>query len=266
MGWPAIKSPSLSRPPTSFGCPIEPLEAYKGILDLDQIYALQVGASDGRYVADLVTNPAGFDGKKAVVEKLTSGGDLIALAMGDSSADLPLLNAAKYRIVVDNPNLLEPSSTVHHISAETDLEQSDAILQLIKNLPAAIKRYYPLHEAGRKWKMVAYCHGNVLIGVFYTVAPKTDPSSYGAIVLHRDHQLKDATVWRGYYIRPDSGTFEQITSGDFERHPIVWQQEKPEDRNFGSASLPAPGSAALNATTPNAANKPAGSSAQHQNP
>lgn len=133
-------------------------------------------------------------------------------------------------------------------------------------LEVAIKRYFPLHEAGRKWKMTAYCHGNVLIGVFYTVVPKKDPSSYGAIVLHRDHRIKEATVWRGYYIRPDSGTLEQIANGDFERHPIVWQQDKPEDRNFGGLALPASGDAALNSAKTKTTNNPARPGGQRQNP
>ncbi len=122
------------------GCPVEPLEAYKDILNLDHIYALQVGVSGGKYVAELVENPAGFDGKKAVVERLTESGDSVALAMGDSSADLPLLNAANYGIVVDNPSLMESSPTIHHISSEADLAEFDGILHLVESAQESWKK------------------------------------------------------------------------------------------------------------------------------
>jgi hypothetical protein len=96
----------------------------------------------------------------------------------------------------------------------------------------SIKRYYPLDERGRRWKMTAYLHGNILIGVFYTTIPKKDPSSYGAILLHRDYAVKNCTVWRGYYVRPDSNTLSDIVNMRADRFPIVWQSVKPEERSY----------------------------------
>jgi hypothetical protein len=99
-------------------------------------------------------------------------------------------------------------------------------------LSVSIRRYAPLLEQGRRWRMTAYLHGNVLIGVFYTTAPRNDPSSYGAIVLHRDYDTRDAIVWRGYYVRPDATGLHDILAGNAERHPILWQQVRPETRSF----------------------------------
>lgn len=81
--------------------------------------------------------------------------------------------------------------------------------------------------------MTAYCHGNILIGLFYTTAPKRDPSSYGAILLHRDYSVKTSSVWRGYYIRPDANSLMEVMAENVDRHPIVWQQVKPEVQNYG---------------------------------
>ena len=111
-------------------------------------------------------------------------------------------------------------------------------------LRVRIERYFPPEESGRKWKMLAYLHGNILIGVFHTTAPKNDPSSYGAIVLHRDSLVKDCSVWRGYYARPDSNSLQEIISGNVERHPIVWQHISPERHSYWQPpSVAQPGAA-----------------------
>jgi hypothetical protein len=105
-------------------------------------------------------------------------------------------------------------------------------------LAVSIRRYSPPEESGRRWRMTAYVHGNILIGLFYTRVPKRDPSSYGAILLHRDDSVKDCMVWRGYYVRPDGNTLAEIVDLRAERHPIVWQQLRPEQRLYDLHSGP----------------------------
>jgi hypothetical protein len=82
------------------------------------------------------------------------------------------------------------------------------IRQRAQVLSVSIRRYEPRPERGRRWRMNAYLHGNVLIGVFDTTAPRNDPSSYGATGLH------------------------DILAGNAERRPILWQQVRPEARSF----------------------------------
>jgi hypothetical protein len=96
-----------------------------------------------------------------------------------------------------------------------------------------IRRYSPRSEVGRRWRMKGYCHGNILIGVFYTTVPKKDPSSYGAIILHRDYRIHECSVWRGYYVRPDLHDLSSILSANFAKHPLIWQQIEPEVHNYG---------------------------------
>ena len=93
---------------------------------------------------------------------------------------------------------------------------------------ARVRRINPSDEAGRTWRMRGYVHGNVLIASFHTTSPRTDPSSYGAIVLHRDPRRKDAIVWRGYYERPDSNSLSEVMEYRVERYPLKWQRDKPE--------------------------------------
>ena len=100
------------------GCPIEPLKAYQAYLNMSEIYGLAMQVTAGRYLPNPELNPAGYDGKKMIVGKLDSESLSIALAIGDSTADIPLLDAAEYRIVVDNPTLLPAGPTVLHISSE----------------------------------------------------------------------------------------------------------------------------------------------------
>jgi len=93
---------------------------------------------------------------------------------------------------------------------------------------ATIRRISPRSEAGRKWLMRGYVHGNVLVAEFHTTAPKMDPSSYGVLVLHRDPNKKDAIVWRGYYERPDSNNMSEVVNFEVERHPLSWQRIDPQ--------------------------------------
>jgi hypothetical protein len=94
---------------------------------------------------------------------------------------------------------------------------------------ASIRRIAPLSEVGRQWRMQGYVHGNVLVAFFYTTSPRIDPSSYGIIALHRDPTRKDAILWRGYYERPDANTMAEVVSFNVERHPLVWQRERPKE-------------------------------------
>jgi hypothetical protein len=134
--------------------------------------------------------------------------------------------------------ILTPSGAKGERREVMRVKQHGQVLQI------SIRRYSPPEEVGRRWKMLAYCHGNILIGVFYTIVPKQDPSSYGAILLHRDRSVTECSVWRGYYVRPNGNSLDQIMRADVERHPLVWQQVKPELRSYGDTlpgqSTPAP--------------------------
>lgn len=107
-----------------------------------------------------------------------------------------------------------------------------------QRIQVKIKRISPPSEQGRHWKMAGYTHGNLIVGTFSTTAPRIDPSSYGVIVLHRDPNVKECGVWRGYYVRPDLYGIQAITTADITRYPLIWQQMNPAIRNFGEGVPP----------------------------
>jgi phosphoserine phosphatase len=99
------------------GAPAEPLLPFLATLRLDGLYALTVQVELGKYTKRLSVNPATTAGKVAVVEELGREAPII-FSMGDSHADLPLLEAARHRVVMDNPGLMEAGLTVQHFPAK----------------------------------------------------------------------------------------------------------------------------------------------------
>lgn len=102
------------------GCPHEPLAAYRRTLPIDDIYALTVGTVNRLYTNKLLLNPALGDEKARIVGVLAKNANII-LALGDSRADLPLLEAAPHNIIVDNPDLVPKGDRViHRVSPRSD--------------------------------------------------------------------------------------------------------------------------------------------------
>lgn len=114
------------------GAPAEVLLAMRQSLGLGDIYGLEVAHSHGRYSSRLSANPATARVKQWLVDAAISRRSDIVLAAGDSEADLPLLVAARVRIVVDNAALLKSDSETLHISSDTsdpaDYERIGALL------------------------------------------------------------------------------------------------------------------------------------------
>lgn len=95
-----------------------------------------------------------------------------------------------------------------------------------QRLSGQIRRMRPAGNQ-QSWKFVGYIHGNAVVVVFYTTSPKEDPTSYGAINVHRDPS-KPGLVYRGYYTRPDFEPYEAFVGGGLRRRPIVWQRPNPD--------------------------------------
>jgi len=107
------------------------------------------------------------------------------------------------------------------------------IRQKGQRITGSIKRIRPHAERGYRWKMNGYSHGNTIVAVFFTMAPRKDSSSYGVMVMHRDPDIKECAVWKGYYVRPDLYGLESIKKADVARHLLVWQQVDPARTNYG---------------------------------
>lgn len=104
------------------------------------------------------------------------------------------------------------------------------IRQRGQRLFGQIRRVRPRSDDGkeRRWQLYGYTHGNTVVCLFYTLSPQSDPTSYGAINVHRDPARRD--VYRGFYTRPDYDPYKNFTEKGLARRPIVWQRPDPNDR------------------------------------
>ena len=113
------------------GCPREPLVAYQQALGISRIYALALEVVNGVYTNKLHLNPTLGDEKARIVEVLARDSEII-LALGDSKADLPLLEAASHTVIVDNPGLTpQGSRTVHRLSSASSKKAVDNLKDVI---------------------------------------------------------------------------------------------------------------------------------------
>lgn len=113
------------------GAPIEVLHAYQKRFGWSAIFGVRVEVADGIYSASLTSNPAGAVAKETIVHQLGSDRKVL-LAIGDSESDVPLLDAAQYKIVVDSDGVIADSTDVLRIKSDV----SEA--ELLKHVTAAV--------------------------------------------------------------------------------------------------------------------------------
>ncbi|MDP8942737.1 MAG: haloacid dehalogenase-like hydrolase [Actinomycetota bacterium] len=99
------------------GSPVETLSLHKQLLPIDRHWGIVVAVRDGRFTGDLELNPAEQAAKERIVSAAAEGAR-VALAIGDSEADLPMLDLAEARIVVDNDALLPDDQATLHLAPE----------------------------------------------------------------------------------------------------------------------------------------------------
>lgn len=97
------------------GAPTELLQQYQQQFNWSRVYGIEISQENRRYSNSLLQNPATPSGKRELADTVSANRD-VAVGLGDSISDLPLLDLASCRIVVDNPGLLPPDRTVLHVS------------------------------------------------------------------------------------------------------------------------------------------------------
>jgi phosphoserine phosphatase len=113
------------------GAPEEPLSHYANSIGFELGGALRLKVEDGRYTGSITENCGLGDEKEAAVGRLSLSGQ-IAVALGDSTSDLPLLEAAPVGFVVlgaehnsipSGPNLVAFASEIDpHLLIELVIE------------------------------------------------------------------------------------------------------------------------------------------------
>ena len=73
---------------------------------------------DGRFTGELELNPAEQTAKERIISTALEDATVV-LAVGDSEADLPMLEAAQAKIVVDNDALLDDDEHTLHLRPDS---------------------------------------------------------------------------------------------------------------------------------------------------
>jgi HAD superfamily phosphoserine phosphatase-like hydrolase len=86
------------------GAPTELLEAYSKKYGFHEIYGLKLEIKNNKFTGKMLFNTAGYEGKLHIVNQLKNKYNIIA-GIGDSTADLPILENAKIPVIVKNEKL-----------------------------------------------------------------------------------------------------------------------------------------------------------------
>ena len=109
------------------GSPIETLTVYQEHLPLHELWGITLEVRDGRFTGELELNPAEQTAKEHIVSTALEQAT-VALAVGDSEADLPMLEAAHARVVVDNEALLTDDESTLHLAPDSLRDGGSAAL------------------------------------------------------------------------------------------------------------------------------------------
>ena len=112
------------------GAPEPPLRLYADKLGIREVFALTVRTESGLYTEHIERNPGSSTVKRQVTDLISARpGAAVALAMGDSVSDVPILQSAAVSMVVDNPALADRLGALSVSSAADDLE--DVVTELL---------------------------------------------------------------------------------------------------------------------------------------
>lgn len=100
------------------GSPIETLAVHQERLPLRTLWGITVSVRDGSYTGELECNPAEQTAKDRIISTALEHATVV-LAIGDSEADLPMLEMAETRIVVNNDSLFEDDQATLHLSPDS---------------------------------------------------------------------------------------------------------------------------------------------------
>ena len=100
------------------GSPIETLALHQEPLRISRLWGITVAVRDGVYTGQLELNPAEQTAKEEVISTSLRTARVM-LAIGDSEADIPMLEAAEARIVVDNDDLFSGDERTLHLSPDS---------------------------------------------------------------------------------------------------------------------------------------------------
>ena len=110
------------------GSPVETLAIHQELVPIRRYWGISVAVRDGLYTGELELNPAEQTAKEEIIS--TALGDArVVLAVGDSEADVPMLEVAEARIVVDNEALFSDDAATLHLSPDSSADGGTGALR-----------------------------------------------------------------------------------------------------------------------------------------
>lgn len=100
------------------GSPIETLAVHQERLPIRRLWGITVAVRNGWYTGELESNPAEQSAKDRIISTALEDATAV-LAVGDSEADIPMLEMAQARIVVGNDALFGDDEATLHLSPDS---------------------------------------------------------------------------------------------------------------------------------------------------
>jgi phosphoserine phosphatase len=111
------------------GSPIETLAIHQERLPISGLWGIVAAVRHGRYTGELELNPAEQTAKEDIISTAVKGARVM-VAIGDSEADIPMLEVAEARIVVDNDDLFGDDEATLHLSPDSTSDGGLAALRV----------------------------------------------------------------------------------------------------------------------------------------
>jgi phosphoserine phosphatase len=125
------------------GAPDEPMREYAATLGFTLAGTFQLAVQHGRYTGGIVCNSGLSHEKHNVVSNIVSGRDVV-MAFGDSSADVPLWDAAAVGfLVVSEPLTTQPHRDLESIDAN---QPAMSVVQQIRRRTATMHHAEAIHD------------------------------------------------------------------------------------------------------------------------
>jgi phosphoserine phosphatase len=112
------------------GAPVEILQEYQRIIPIEYIHALELQVVEGVFTGKVLANSGTAQEKHLIVDHLSKSHMYnIVLAAGNSSSDLPLLDAAPANIIVNNSGLKTNAKCLYLSCDDADVSRMLNFLQ-----------------------------------------------------------------------------------------------------------------------------------------
>jgi len=125
------------------GAPMAVVSAYTAELGISHCHGLELSVAEGHFTGAIVLNPGLSTVKRELIASFGERGAVIVFAIGDSTSDTPLFQAATAGVIVGNKLAVVPRRLqiriAPHEEATSTLEQISSLLDQVDRLASQKK-------------------------------------------------------------------------------------------------------------------------------